>query len=138
MIKYGAYDPLYPNGIISVAGDPRISERSISYREWWSLLGPHRVELMRSWLSRFDMELFLRIISEFAQQDGDMARMFPRRKKLLEHIFEKNRVTMTRLFLGSQAGDFVKRWSRNESPRFTPIRDNPRLTVFYYRIVMFM
>ena len=120
--------------ILEVAGDPRISEQKESYREWWSLLGRHRVELMRAWLSRFDMELFLRIIDKFSKTDFDMERMFPQRKKLLEHIFRWNNVSMTRLFLGTQAERFVRDWFEDSKALFFTRVSDPKLTVFYYRI----
>ncbi len=125
---------LWKDIILEVAGDPRVSEQKATYREWWSLLGHHRVELMRAWLSRFDMELFLRIIGEFAKNDFDMDRMFPQRKKLLEHIFKQNNVGMTRLFLGSQAERFVRDWFNDSKSLFFTRLNDSKLTVFYYRI----
>ncbi|WP_077073261.1 EH signature domain-containing protein [Mailhella massiliensis] len=125
---------LWKDTIVHIAGDPRVPETHMDYRLWWSILGHRRVELMRGWLSRFDMHLFLRIIGEFAKTDDTMSRMFPERKKLLEHIFNKNHVSLTRLFLGTQPERFVNEWfGDKEKPFYTRLNDS-KLTVFYYKV----
>ena len=127
--------PLWKDTILGIAKDPRVPDTDIDYRLWWSVLGYRRVELMRGWLSRFDMHLFLRIIEEFAKNDDDMNRMFSERKKLLEHIFSKNNVSLSRLFLGTQPERFVNEWfGKEEKPFYTRIINDSKITIFYYKI----
>lgn len=120
--------------ITHIAGDPRVPVTHQNYVQWWSVLGEERLQLMRSWLSRFDMTLFLNIINEFAKTNSEIKRMFERRKALLEHIFRHNRVSMTRLFVGAQTERFLKEWFKDKEMPFYTRQSQSNLTVFYYRI----
>ncbi|NRP10082.1 MULTISPECIES: EH signature domain-containing protein [unclassified Marinobacterium] len=97
--------------IFSIAGDPRISDRAKSYREWWTPLGSNRVQKVRSWLAKADLKLFLRAVEEYGFVSGnhELQRMFPDRKVFLEGLLSQGVIRNTRLMLG----DTAKRILRN-------------------------
>ena len=97
--------------IISLAGDPRISRNAANYREWWQLLGEERIEKVRGWLSKEDLRLFLQAVEQFGldSQNHSLQRMFPARKRFLEGLFKLKLIRSTRLMLGSNAKQSVKR-----------------------------
>lgn len=125
--------------ILSIAGDPRVSSTSINYMKWWRFLGEPRVRHMRRWLSRMDMELFLEIVKEFSDRKGgeDMKRMFPKRKRFLQGLFESGLVSNAQLFLSSEPENFLQSSVKNkkELPYYRKLSGtNSKLTVFHFRI----
>jgi hypothetical protein len=131
---------LWLKTILAIAGDPRVPFSHQNFRQWWSKFGNHRIALMRSWLSKMDMELFLDIVKEFSERKGgeDMRRMFPKRKKFLEGLFKNKLVQDAQLFLGVQPEEYLKsRFTKDEQPphfiRLSGSNSN-KLTVFYFRM----
>ncbi len=120
--------------ILYIAKDPRMPETSASYRLWWSVLGQKRIDLMRSWRSRFDMKLFLALLEEYTKLDSEMHRMFETRKAFLEEIFRLNEVSLTRLFLGAHPESFLKKkLGSSKMPFYTKINQSD-LTAIYYHV----
>lgn len=97
--------------IINLAGDPRISSKSLSYREWWQPLGEARIEKVRAWLSKEDLRLFLQAVEQYGNETNnyELKRMFPARKVFLEGLFKLKLIRSTRLILGQRARHSVKR-----------------------------
>jgi len=102
--------------ILSIAGDPRISERAKLYREWWTPLGIERVRKVRSWLAKADLKLFLRALEEYGVVTGnqELQRMFPARKVFLEGLLSQGVIRDSRLMLGHEAKKIVERILDNE------------------------
>lgn len=125
--------------ILSIAGDPRIPTGHPNYTAWWSVLGTKRIEQMRRWLSKMDMNLFLDIMKEFSERKGgeDMARMFPKRKRFLQGLFLKDLVEDAQLFLAWQPEQHLRSSVKDtkELPYYQKLTggDN-RLAVFYFKL----
>lgn len=97
--------------ILNLAGDPRISSKSLNYREWWQPLGEARIEKVRAWLSKEDLRLFLQAVEQYGNETNnyELKRMFPARKVFLEGLFKLKLIRSTRLMLGQRARHSVKR-----------------------------
>ena len=97
--------------VLHIAGDPRVSSGSASYRKWWQALGVARIEKVRGWLSKMDLRLFLDAVEQYGKEAGDqdLQRMFPARKRFLEGLLNEKLVRNTRLMLGWNAERIIKR-----------------------------
>lgn len=102
--------------MLSLAGDPRVSSRVKSYREWWLPLGEQRVEKVRGWFSKQDLRLFLQALEQYgeATDNAELKRMFPARRTFLEGLFRLKMIKSTRLMLGSKAEYSVRKILKNE------------------------
>lgn len=102
--------------ILEIAGDPRISDSSKRYREWWQPLGRERVAKVSGWLAREDLKLFLHAVEEYGKEDKNegLQRMFPARKRFLEGLYEMGLVRGSRLMLGAKARFSVQKMLKNE------------------------
>jgi len=110
--------------ILTIAGDPRVPKSSSNYQQWWALLGDKRIALMRGWLSRFDLKLFLEVLEQSAKDasNSDMSRMFTSRKIFMEGLFNKGLITESRLFLSSYAERYLKRhYRKKELPEYARV-----------------
>ena len=96
--------------LLTIAGDPRISKGSSKYQRWWAALNDQQIQKVRGWLSRVDLLLFLKVLEDYAENNGksDMKRMFPARKKFLEGLFDMGLVEDSRLFLNYNAEDYLE------------------------------
>lgn len=130
---------LWRDVILRIAGDPRLPPNSRSYSKWWTpidLLRPDRKypQTMRGWLSKGDLELFLKIMGEYAERHGDPAlkRMYPERERFLRGLFKKELIKETRLFLGGKLMRYVKKSDVTEyTPAYAQIRDGGETAIFY-------
>lgn len=107
--------------ILAIAGDPRVPKSSLNYQRWWALLGEKRIALMRGWLSRFDLKLFLEILEQSAKDGSvhDMERMFESRKTFMEGLLEQGLITDSRLILSKHAESYLARhFDKNELPEY--------------------
>lgn len=102
--------------MLSLAGDPRVSSRVKSYREWWAPLGEKRVEKVRGWFAKQDLRLFLQALEQYGEttDNAELKRMFPARKTFLEGLFRLKLIKNTRLMLGSKAEYSVRKILKNE------------------------
>lgn len=107
----GGISDAWQEFIIGIAGDPRIASDSHSYQQWWMPLGEKYIEQMRGYLSKEDLRLFLQALETYGNQPGneDIQRMFPARKTFLEGLYQQNRIRSTRLMLGKNAKNAIKR-----------------------------
>ncbi|WP_431689295.1 EH signature domain-containing protein [Hahella sp. NBU794] len=124
------------NAILAIAGDPRVPKSAENYQRWWSLLGEERVALMRGWLSRFDLKLFLSILEQSARDSGerDMERMFAPRKKFMEGLLEEGVIVESRLFLSTYATRYLKqRYKKEDLPAYARVRSS-RTSMIYLNI----
>lgn len=122
--------------ILSIAGDPRVPRSSRNYQQWWALLGEKRIALMRGWLSRFDLSLFLGILEQSAKDNSDkmMERMFKPRKIFMEGLLEQGIILESRLFLTSAAEYYlVKNYKKNELPSIAKVKGG-QASVIYLRL----
>lgn len=122
--------------ILSIAGDPRVPKSSPNYQQWWTLLGEKRIALMRGWLSRFDLSLFLRVLEQSAKDDRntDMERMFGPRKIFLEGLLDQRVVLESRLFLTRSAATYlVQNYKEDELPAFALVKGG-QASVIYLRL----
>lgn len=99
----------WQNFVIDLAGDPRIANRSMGFKDWWEPLGEFRQARVKSWLAKEDLSLFLRAVEQYGLSSGDAAlqRMFPARKRFLEGLLEQGVVKSARLMLGADAKSSV-------------------------------
>ena len=119
--------------ILEIAGDPRIQEDSEGYRRWWSHLGAERISLMRGWLSRVDLKLFLQFLDDYGKSSGDieLQRMYPSRKQFLEGLIDQNLVSNSRLFVNWRAEAFLKKAYKSEDlPEYAKVKDSYRSMIY--------
>lgn len=111
--------PDWQNVVLAIAGDPRVSNLNRMYQKWWSQLAPDLKQKVQGWLSKLDLDLFLKAMKEYTDQSGDreLQRMFPSRKVFMEGLLKSNLVTGTRLYLAPKAEAFLK---RNYKPEHLP------------------
>lgn len=110
--------------ILTVAGDPRVPKSSQKYQKWWAILGDKRIAMMRGWLSRFDLSLFLKVLEQSARDgnNDDMERMFLPRKAFMEGLEKSGVITESRLFLSRYAERYLKRhYQENELPHYAKV-----------------
>lgn len=126
----------WQNVILSIAGDPRVPKTSKNYQQWWVLLGEKRISLMQGWLSRFDLQLFLKILEQSAKDGSvsDMERMFESRKIFMEGLVEQNLIFNSRLFLSSHAEAYLKsHFNKNELPEYART-SSPQTSMIYLNV----
>ena len=84
--------------IFQIAGDPRVPKDASNYRNWWLALGEERIAKVRGWLSKVDIELFLKVFDEYAsyKRNENMIRMYPARKTFLFGLLKQKKVLNTR------------------------------------------
>jgi hypothetical protein len=110
--------------ILAIAGDPRVPKSHPKYQQWWEVLGDKRVALMRGWLSRLDLKVFLQILEQSAKDgsNADMERMFVSRKTFMEGLLKQGHVAESRLFLSEEAVRYLnKHYRRDELPSFARV-----------------
>lgn len=115
----------WQNTILTIAGDPRVPNTSRNYQRWWQILGEDRQAVVRGWLSRFDLRLFLEVLEQSAREGGeyDIDRMFQPRKKFLEGMLGLGIVTDSRLFLSNMAEQYLLRnYKKSELPEYARIK----------------
>jgi len=122
--------------ILTIAGDPRVTSSHPLFQQWWALLTEERVRKVKSWLSRFDLKLFLRVLESYGRDTGntELVRMFPARKKLLEGLLDQGLVQHTRLFLSNHADQFTKRnYKKGEIPQYATV-NTPDISMIYLQV----
>jgi hypothetical protein len=110
--------------ILSIAGDPRVPKSSEKYKRWWVILGEKRIALMRGWLSRFDLSLFLKVLEQSAKdgRNDDMERMFTPRKAFIEGLEKTGVISESRLFLSRYAERYLKKhYRKDELPNYARV-----------------
>lgn len=130
--------PLWRDVLLRIAGDPRMPPNSPSYSQWWTAIDHLRPErkypqTMRGWLSKADLELFLKIMAEYAKSQGDsvLQRMYPERERFLRGLFKKELIKETRLFLGNKVMRYVKNSASTEQTlAYTQIKDGGETAIF--------
>lgn len=128
--------PAWQSVILSIAGDPRVPTSSPNYQKWWVLLGEQRIGLMRGWLSRFDLALFLKVLEQSARDGsiGDMERMFEPRKQFMEGLLEQGLVSQSRLFLSRHAENYLRKsFKKEELPEYALV-DSPETSMIYLNL----
>lgn len=133
---------LWRNVLLRIADDPRLPPMSLSYSQWWDRidrLWPERKypQVMRGWLSKADLDLFLKIMADFAQSHGDssLQRMYPERERFLRGLFKKGLIRETRLFLGRQVLKYLENWGASEHAKMcVKIKDGGRSAIFYLNL----
>src|SRR5690606_913390 len=114
----------WQSAILSIAGDPRVPKTSRNFQRWWVLLGEKRIGLMRGWLSRLDLKLFLKLLEQSAKDGSvsDMERMFESRRLFMEGLVEQGLVTNSRLFLSAHAEAYLKsNFNKDELPEYARV-----------------
>ncbi|NWH06735.1 EH signature domain-containing protein [Desulfobacter latus] len=107
--------------ILNIAGDPRVPKTSLNYMEWWEPLGQQRVNKMQTWLSGFDLLLFLEILENYGKSSGNavLQRMFPARKKFLEGLYKNKMIHGSRLFVSTSADNYLQsHYKKSELPGY--------------------
>jgi hypothetical protein len=123
----------WQNTILTIAGDPRVPKSNANYQRWWALLGEERIALMRGWLSRFDLTLFLKALEQSAKDQGiaSMERMFGSRKIFMEGLLEAGIVTDSRLFLSRNAEAYLKRhFDKKELPDYARVSSSETSMIY--------
>lgn len=130
---------LWREVILNIAKDPRLPKTSPTYSQWWQPIDSLRPERkyplrMRGWLSKVDLEVFLKIMAEFANNQGDPAlqRMYPERERFLRGLFKKELIKETRLFLGNKVLKYIKNSDTIEhNLSYVQIKDGGETAIFY-------
>ncbi|MYM64492.1 hypothetical protein GSF27_14010 [Pseudomaricurvus sp. HS19] len=123
----------WQNAILTIAGDPRVPKSSASYQQWWSIIGDKRIALMRGWLSRFDLALFLGVLEQSAKDDRNdaMERMFAPRKTFMEGLVEQEAVYESRLFLTSSAESYLKKnYKKEKLPSYALVKGGQASVIY--------
>jgi len=110
--------------ILTIAGDPRVPKSSPKYQKWWTILGDKRIALIRGWLSRFDLSLFLKVLEQSAKDgsNNDMERMFKPRKAFIEGLEKSGVIAESRLFLSTYAENYLKKhYKKDELPSYANV-----------------
>lgn len=121
--------------ILNIAGDPRIPKTSPNYIEWWEPLGDQRINKMQTWLSGFDLLLFLEVLENYGKLSGktDLQRMFPARKKFLEGLYKDKMIQGSRLFVNTSADRYLTdHYKKSELPTYAICRGST--SVIYLNI----
>lgn len=119
--------------ILTIAGDPRVPSSAASFQTWWRRLDQSYIDQVRGWLSRFDLDLFLRAFEAYANQNGDedLRRMFPARKRFLEGLYEHGLIANTRLFIGTHAIEYLKQnYDAKELPVFAKLKHKDKSIIY--------
>ena len=96
--------------VVDVAGDPRVvGGRRFSH--WWGPLGSERVNLVRGWLSKVDIGIFLEALADYSLSSGrdDIQRMLPARQRFIQGLSDKGLLRQSRLVLGSTIESALRR-----------------------------
>lgn len=126
----------WQSAILAIAGDPRVPTSNQNYQKWWVLLGTERINLMRGWLSRFDLALFLKVLEQSARDEcnADMQRMFESRKHFMEGLLEQKIVSQSRLFLSKSAETYLKKYYNQEQlPKYARV-DSKDTSMIYLNL----
>jgi len=119
--------------ILSIAGDPRVPKSHSKYQKWWVILGERRVALVRGWLSRFDLSLFLKVLEQSAKDGShhDMERMFKPRKAFIEGLEKSELIAESRLFLSHYAESYLRKHYRQEElPNYARVTSNDTSMIY--------
>ena len=122
--------------ILTIAGDPRVPTSNPNYQKWWVLLGEQRIGLMRGWLSRFDLALFLKVLEQSARDGNidDMERMFLPRKQFMEGLLDQGLVSHSRLFLSKHAEHYLRRYFKKEELPEYALVDSAETSMIYLNL----
>ncbi|WP_019603597.1 EH signature domain-containing protein [Teredinibacter turnerae] len=129
----GSLGHAWQSAILNIAGDPRVPKSSPNYQQWWAILGEKRIALMRGWLSRFDLSLFLKVLEQSAKDDGntDMERMFGPRKIFMEGLLDQKVVLESRLFLTVSAESYlIQNYKKNELPSYARVKGGQASVIY--------
>jgi len=110
--------------IIRIGGDPRVPKTHVNWQKWWSQIDTVLVNKARGWFSELDLKLFLEAMDNYAKQSrkDDLERMFPSRKKFLENLLNKNLILHTRLYLTTQAQNYLREnYDKKDLPNYSTV-----------------
>lgn len=136
-IKAGELSDAWQRVILTIAGDPRVPRSSSKFQRWWALLGEDRIAQVRGWLSKFDLNLFLKVLEDYGHSAGEasLQRMFPARKKFLEGLIEQGLVSQSRLFINKHAEHYLKtHYEKDELPEYARVKDSLRRSMIYLQV----
>lgn len=119
--------------VLNIGGDPRLPKSASNYQKWWSALEGHYRDMMLRWLSKYDLNLFLRVLQE-SSNTPEMRRMFPARRRFLEGLEQMGLVVESRLFLSHAARKFVRHAiDERDLPYFEELSDT-NTSVIYLKL----
>lgn len=119
--------------ILTIAGDPRVPNTSPRFQKWWSILGIDRQKKVRTWLSGFDLRLFLEALNNYGISSGntDLQRMFKARKTFLEGLLEQKLIQHARLFVGNSPERYLRgSYRKDELPEYAKVNDSYRSMIY--------
>ena len=119
--------------ILTIAGDPRVPNTSSRFRKWWSILGVERQKKVRTWLSGFDLRLFLEALNDYGISSGNtgLQRMFRARKTFLEGLLEQGLIKHARLFVGNSPERYLRdNYRKDELPEYAKVNDSYRSMIY--------
>ena len=98
------------NTILDIAGDPR-ARGTTPWNTWWAQISDDSRTVMTAWLTTQDLTLFLAAVERLGEREDDpeLQRMFPARKKLLEGLHRLGLIRETRLLAGNQTRIMLRR-----------------------------
>ena len=107
--------------ILNIAGDPRTKKTTRNYQIWWTIQDTSIISLVIAALARRDLDYFLRVLDNFAEEEGgDIERMFHPRRKFMEGILKSGSLVNSLLILSDGAADYLRNsLSHDERQYFT-------------------
>lgn len=131
-LSLGICEP-WLNTILAIAGDPRVPKNHPRYIKWWRYIDDGQIQIVRGWLSKLDLKLFLEAIEDFSNSthNDELQRMYPARKQFLEGLFDAGVILNTRLYLSRRADWFLRaHYDVRHLPAFSTISDNDKSIIY--------
>ncbi|MGO1562680.1 hypothetical protein CZ771_11270 [Actinomycetales bacterium JB111] len=102
--------------VTGIPGDPRIDYSSM-WRTWWGPVSGAARRRVTQWIGSSDLRLFLEAVEAYGEDNHEagLIRMFPARKRFLEGLYDQGLVKETRLILGNQMRQWIRRNIKNRS-----------------------
>ena len=125
--------PEWQRAVLSIAGDPRVPPSRSSYQQWWSLIDNKYIDIVKAWLSKLDLKLFLEVLEQSAKDlnEKDIERMFKSRKIFMEGLLKKGYVKDSRLFLSRNADRYIRtHYDKDELPLYAHVESNDTSMIY--------
>lgn len=96
--------------MLDIGGDPRFQQTE-SWLTWWERVPEENLKRAVRWMSGINLTAFLDGVEAYAKVQGNvpMQRMLERRKRLLNGLYEQDRIDDVRLVMGSDVSRWIRR-----------------------------
>ncbi|MBQ7608314.1 MAG: DnaJ domain-containing protein [Desulfovibrionaceae bacterium] len=127
---------LWLNSILYIAGDPRESTRTESYKTWWNLLKPGYTNNVKRWLAEYDIERFFEIMKLIHEKKEipDFENNYAIRETFIRGLFQHHFVREVRLFLGTSLMKDVQNAAGSVPAFITEVTGAGRFVAIYLNL----